>query len=291
MKKNKKILLIVLGALLLAIAGIVLYQQFNKAPQTQAGLISPISTDAKNGYLSSSSQVVASGTAQVVEDTGAPRWTQVKSEDTLSKFTDLSRGDLIIYRANNPKALKTATSIYANGMTMRQMIAQYPNSLIMNMSGFNFLNGLTTGFQINNGQLFQDWGYTNNDSYAFVINKNGTSGVYDSRTPASTILANGAAQSYSFGTILIRNGKVQPNDGSVNWEIHSFIATDARNNLYLIISKTQAGYQNIMDTLAPFHLENLVLMDGGGSSQLSLNGKIIFPSQDNRAVADYIVLR
>ncbi|WP_394205649.1 phosphodiester glycosidase family protein [Lactococcus chungangensis] len=110
-------------------------------------------------------------------------------------------------------------------------------------------------------------------------------------TPASQILANDAEQSYSFGKILIKKGKIQENDGSVNWMIHSFIGNDKQNNLYLMISETNAGYENIMDQIKNLNLANLVLMDGGGSSQMGLNGQTIVPSQDNRQVGDFIVLK
>ena len=115
--------------------------------------------------------------------------------------------------------------------------------------------------------------------------------TYDSTTPASQILANGAQQSYSFGKILIKNGQVQENDGSVNWMIHSFIGNDQANNLYLMISETSAGYDTIMAQIANLNLTNLVLMDGGGSSQMGLKGQTIVPSQDDRQVGDFIVLK
>jgi exopolysaccharide biosynthesis protein len=46
--------------------------------------------------------------------------------------------------------------------------------------------------------------------------------------------------------------------------IHSFIGNDKQNNLYLMISETNAGYENIMDQIKNLNLANLVLMDGGG---------------------------
>ena len=46
-----------------------------------------------------------------------------------------------------------------------------------------------------------------------------------------------------------------------------------------------------MEKFQELHLENVQVMDGGGSSQMSLNGQIIYPSQDSRSVNDYIVLR
>ncbi|MDN6024205.1 MAG: phosphodiester glycosidase family protein, partial [Lactobacillus sp.] len=50
-------------------------------------------------------------------------------------------------------------------------------------------------------------------------------------------------------------------------------------------------YQAIMSELQSLHLENVIVMDGGGSSQMSLNGQMIYASQDNRSVNDYIVLK
>ncbi len=170
-------------------------------------------------------------------------------------------------------------------------MAQYPDALIMNASGFNIKTGDITGFQINNGALFTNWGENKWAYEAFIINKDGSMTTYDSSTPASQILANDAEQSYSFGKILIKKGKIQENDGSVNWMIHSFIGNDKQNNLYLMISETNAGYENIMDQIKNLNLANLVLMDGGGSSQMGLNGQTIVPSQDNRQVGDFIVLK
>ena len=73
--------------------------------------------------------------------------------------------------------------------------------------------------------------------------------------------------------------------------IHSFIGNDKDNNLYLIISETGAGYENIINQIASLNLTNLVLMDGGGSSQMGLNNQTIVASQDNRQVGDFIVLK
>lgn len=262
-----------------------------KAGAGKSSAKSPQSTNASNGYLEKSSQAIASGTATIVDDAGDPQWLQVKSKTSGDKFTDLSRGQLVIYKVNNPKVLKTAHSLSMQSMKLADVVAKYPNALIMNASGFNFATGVLTGFQINNGKLFQDWGEGVNALTAFVLNKDGSSKTYDSTTPASTILKNGAIESYSFGKILIKDGVVAENDGSVNWEIHSFIGNDKDNNLYLIISDTSAGYDNIMSTLATFNLQNLVLMDGGGSSQMALKGQTIYPSQDDRGITDFIVLQ
>lgn len=189
------------------------------------------------------------------------------------------------------QVLKTATSSHPSLQILPDVMSQYPDALIMNASGFNMETGDITGFQINNGKLLTNWGENKRANEAFIINKNGSMTTYDSTTPASKILANGAQQSYSFGKILIKDGKVLPSDGAVNWMIHSFIGNDKDNNLYLMISETSAGYDNIMKQIANLNLTNLVLMDGGGSSQMGLNNQAIVASQDNRQVGDFIVIK
>ncbi|WP_285172424.1 hypothetical protein, partial [Mycobacterium tuberculosis] len=79
---------------------------------------------------------------------------------------------------------------------MSEVISKYPNSLIMNASGFNMTTGKITGFQINNGKLFKDWNSDKRATNAFVFNKNGSSDIYNSTTPASEILKKGAEMSF-----------------------------------------------------------------------------------------------
>ena len=228
---------------------------------------------------------------EVVDDADEAGWVKVPSKVKLDKFTDLSANNITIYRINNPQVLKTVTNLTDQRMKMAEVIAKYPNALIMNASAFNMQTGQVAGFQINNGKLIQDWSAGTTIQYAFVINKDGSCQIYDSRTSAATIIKNGGQQAYDFGGAMIRDGKVQLNDGSVDWKIHIFIANDKDNNLYAIMSDTGAGYDNIMNTVSKLNLQNMLLLDSGGSSQLAVNGQTIIASQDDRAVPDYIVMK
>ena len=280
-----------LGLLIVLIVGILIVIFIKPFDKKTAGN-APIKVDpSKSAAVISSSSVVAPDATEKVANVGEARWVQVHAKGKGDKFTDLSTANVTIYKAHNPQVLKTATSAHPTLAVLPDVMAQYPDSLIMNASGFNMGTGDITGFQINNGALLTNWGENKRAYEAFVINKDGSMTTYDSTTPASQILANGAEQSYSFGKILIKDGKVQENDGSVNWMIHSFIGNDKNNNLYLMISETSAGYENIMHQVANLNLTNLVLMDGGGSSQMGLKGQTIVPSQDNRQVGDFIVLK
>ncbi|MFC4652166.1 phosphodiester glycosidase family protein [Lactococcus nasutitermitis] len=284
--------------IIVLVAGIVAYKFFTKphistASKTTTSLQadSPTKTNKSNGYVSEKAVKSASGSMPVASDAGNPQWIKVPAKKKLQRFTNLSKGDLTIYRINNPEVLKTATSTSTAPTYIADIAAKYPNSLIINATGFKVSTGSVVGLQINNGQLFEDWPITTKIRYSFVINKNGSCKIYDSSTPASTIIQNGAEQSYDFGVALIRDGKIVPSDGSVNWETHSFIGNDKDNNLYAIVSATNAGYQNIIDGVSSLHLENLLQLDGGGSTQLSLKGKTIVPSEYNRKVPDYIVMK
>ncbi|GAA2829581.1 phosphodiester glycosidase family protein [Lactococcus raffinolactis] len=251
----------------------------------------PTKTSVSNGYVEQKGEEAAVGSIVLVDDAGLPEWVKVPSKVNLDKFTDLSTNNITIYRINNPEVLKTVTNRTDQRMKMSEVIAKYPNALIMNASAFNMQTGQVAGFQINNGKLIQDWSPGTTTQYAFVINKDGSCKIYDSSTPASTIIKNGGQQAYDFGTAIIRDGKIQPSDGSVDWKIHIFIANDKDNNLYAILSDTNAGYDNIMKSVSNLKLQNMLLLDSGGSSQLSVNGKTIVASQDDRAVPDYIVMK
>lgn len=251
----------------------------------------PTKTSVSNGYVEQKGEEAAVGSIALVDDAGVPEWVKVPSKVNLDKFTDLSTNNITIYRINNPEVLKTVTNRTDQRMKMSEVIAKYPNALIMNASAFDMQTGQVAGFQINNGKLIQDWSPGTTTQYAFVINKDGSCKIYDSSTPASTIIKNGGQQAYDFGTAIIRDGKIQPSDGSVDWKIHIFIANDKDNNLYAILSDTNAGYDNIMKSVSNLKLQNMLLLDSGGSSQLSVNGKTIVASQDDRAVPDYIVMK
>ncbi|WP_270744747.1 phosphodiester glycosidase family protein [Lactococcus petauri] len=249
-------------------------------------------TDQEEGYITSnSSKEAVKSSENIVKDTGEASATKLNSKEGGNKFTDLSSGSFKIYKANNVEVLKTATSIDAPAFTLQEVMQQYPEALIMNASGFNMSTMHITGFQMNNGKLFKDWGSDKRANNAFVINNDGSSQIYDSSVPASTIIENGGKMSFSFGSVLIRDGQIQKNDGSVNWMIHSFIANDAQNNLYLIISDTSTGYDQIMDKFKELDLKNAVVMDGGGSSQMAFKGEVVYPSQDQRSVNDFIILK
>lgn len=286
-KKNKLPLVLTFVALIIVMASVVFMLLHPK--KTDSNALKPIKTSAKNAVVPPTSVSIAP--APEVEDTGEAGWVKVKSKTKLDKFTDLSVPGVTIYRANNPKVLKTAAAQIPGTFMMSDIVAKYPDSLIMNTSGFDMNTGQIVGFQINNGQLFSNWSNTAYGSAAFVINKDGSANGYDLTTPATDILNKGGEQSYGFGSILIKDGVTLPNDGSVNWMIHSYIGNDADNNIYLIISDTSVGYDGTMAAVANLHLQNLVVLDGGGSSQMSLNGQTIFASQDGRPVADFIVLR
>ncbi|HEY0222608.1 MAG TPA: phosphodiester glycosidase family protein [Lactovum miscens] len=298
-KRKKKSLWLFLTILVILIIGIGIY--FIKSFVAPASSVfkttlsktnSPIQTSAQNGYLSqSSSGAKAALSTGIVADAGTPEWIKVSSLKKLNKFTDLSKNGLTIYRINNPEVLKTTQTLTQPLVHMSDMIAIYPNTLIMNASAFAMgTTNEVVGLQINNGKLLGDWPPAGTQ-YAFVINKDGSCKIYDSATSADTIVQNGGMQSYDFGTALIRDGQVVPSDGSVNWEIHVFIANDKDNNLYVILSDTNAGYNTIMMGVKSLNLKNMLLLDSGGSSQLSVNGKVVVASQDDRAVPDFIVMK
>lgn len=292
-KKSQYKKFVGLIVLLLLIVGSVFFYFKMATPvkEEQIATVQPKKTNAPDGYIDLNNTEAATGSMPLVIDSGNPKWVKVNSREELSKFKNLSTNEITIYRINNPKVLKTVTNKKDGGQRIKKIIKKYPDSLIMNASGFELSTGNVLGLTINNGKLIRDWTAGKVLQYAFVINKDGSSKIYDSTTPASKIIRDGGQQSYNFGGAIIRDGKLLPSDGSLDWMIHVLIGNDKDNNLYVIITPTNAGYLNIMRAIRRLDLENLLLLDGGGSSQLALKGKMIVKSQDNRAVPDYIVMR
>ncbi|MDR0300510.1 MAG: phosphodiester glycosidase family protein [Streptococcaceae bacterium] len=279
-----------IGVLILVL-GIILGSKlfFNTNTRTKVVGQYPVKTSKSNAYIESSAVPVASGSVGLVADAGDAQWIQMKSAQQLQKFTDFSSTGIKIIRVNNAKVLKTTTSLASPDLLMSDLTAKYPDTLIMNASYFNMSTGAVAGFQINNGKLINDW--TSGAETSFVINSNGTVATYDASTPASTIIHNGGAMSFSFWSLLIKDGKILTSDGSFDWKKHSLIGNDKDNNLFLIVTDTNYGYGNLMQTISKFNLQNLEMLDGGGSSQLSLKGETLFPSEDNRPVPDFIVVK
>lgn len=295
------IITIILFFTLIAVAGYFIYPilfpkatktevKGNSSAKTSLKGKSPTKTSDSAGYTPESSVKVAVGSPEQIVESTDPGWTRVPSKKKLDKFTDLSKNGLTIWRINNAEVLKTVDSQTTPATLISDQIAKYPDALILNTSAFNMETGYAVGLQISNGQLLRDWNPSGNQ-VAFVINKDGSVKIYNQSTPASEIIANGGVQSYDFGGAQIIDGQVQPSDGSVDWKLHSFIANDKDNNLYAICSDTGYGYENIMATVADLNLQNMLLLDGGGSSQLAVQGRVVVPSQDNRAVPDYIVMK
>lgn len=290
MKRSQKLFLTA-GLVLALFAGGTAY--YYLAGHSTADMIkNPIKTSATgNKILPVATGKIAD--ANITPDTGGTEWVKVKSTGHVDeKVANLSTSDLVIYRIHSPKVLKTATSVSSPGLSMDTVIERYPKALIMNASGFDLQTYETFGLQINRGTLFSNWGEKYGAGlHAFVINKDGSTKLYGSETSADTIIKNGAEMSFSYGSIVIKNGQILDNDGSLNWKYHSLIGTDKNNNIYTIITLHMITYADVLAQLASLNLTNLIVMDGGGSSQLAYNGQTIWPSEDSRLVPDYIVMK
>ena len=248
----------------------------------------PVKVSGPDGYIASTVKP-ATGSMETTNDTGEPGWVQVRSTGDAPAYTDLSRGGMDAIRMHNPRVLKTYSSLHSPILSMDSQVAKYSDAVVMNASGYDMGGtNVAYGIQINNGQLIRDWPSTGLH-YTFVINKDGSTKIYSSATSAKQIIDAGAEQSYTFGTAIIWNGKAQ-NDGTVNWEGHSWIGTDADNNLYFLHTPTNEGYQRILDFFESLHLTNAVEMDSGGSCRLAYLGKVLNPG-DGRLVPDYIIAK
>ncbi|MDR0297426.1 MAG: phosphodiester glycosidase family protein [Streptococcaceae bacterium] len=286
-RKRKKIRIgLFLGALLFILLAIGVFILFR--PQKLAGNVPvKVGTDATIAL-----QKVNNSGVAFTDDAGAPEFVTLKSSGTQSNhvddLSDLTGGNFIIYRIHNAKVLKTATKPIPQQEYLSDLAVRYPSAIIMNTSGFNLTSGKLRGLQINNGQLISGWDARDFPTSAFVVYKDGKTGVIENTQPAAEIMKSQVVQSHSWGAVLVKNGKLQPDDGSINWEYHSFIGTDKNNNLILMISKYYS-YATVEELYQSLNLESLVTMDGGNSSQIWVSGTNVFQDSADRALPDCIV--
>ena len=123
-QKKKKTPLIITLIILLLVGSSITYILL-KPRQTASSALKPIKTTAPDAIVPPTSVSIAP--APEVKDTGEAGWVQVKSKTKLDKFTDLSVPGVTIYRANNPKVLKTAAAQIPGTFMMSDIVAQYPD--------------------------------------------------------------------------------------------------------------------------------------------------------------------
>jgi hypothetical protein len=202
-------------------------------------------------------------------------------------------------------ALTTNALVKAMGMDVasrqppRENLTDYWNrlqaSVVVNASGWwgdANGDGDFMGAQILDGQIVKDWEPHSTQSWigtrCAALLADGTLRTYTLNTPAAEMLADGVVNTFSQGALAIVGGKPTNFAGSLTYEpvtARTLLGEDFAGNLYVIVVPGKSGYfgatgQQILELTAPLALKTLVLLDGGGSSQLMVDGQLLVRSSD-----------
>ncbi len=187
---------------------------------------------------------------------------------------------------DDPSLLQTAlaNNTYGRNYTEKTSSMASEHNAIFAING-DYYGFRDTGYVVRNGALYRNDVATDTD--ALVIDSDGNmKSVNQSDETASELLKNGAQQVLSFGPTLIENGKVTVSEdaevgqsqasnprtaiGQVGKNHYVVVVSDGRTSESTGLSLYQLA--NVMKSHGATYAYNL---DGGGSSTMVLNGKVI----------------
>ena len=207
-----------------------------------------------------------------------------------------------------PKYLKTALAqnTYGNNVTAKTSVTAANNSAILAING-DFYGANTTGYVIRNGVVYRNTVREDASNGDLAIYKDGSFGiVYENDVSAEDLVKNGVVNLLAFGPTLVNNGKITV---SSNSEVGQSMASNPRTaigiidkNHYVIVvsdgrtSESQGlSLYQLAQVMKSYGVKTAYNLDGGGSSTLYFNGKVVNKPTTNgtiseRAVSDIVYI-
>ncbi|MGX4687605.1 phosphodiester glycosidase family protein [Vagococcus sp. JNUCC 83] len=254
-------------------------------------------------------------TTQNVNTTSEPTITDTSYTDdnlqiTIDKnYTDNTNVYVVDIQVSDPSFLKTALANDSYGRNITETTSQMAknNQAILAING-DFYGFRSTGYVIRNGTLYRDTTSDSPQEDLVIDNEGNFSIINESDTTAQELLDNGAQQVLSFGPSLVVNGELAVSE---NTEVGQSMSSNPRTaigqidtNHYVIIvsegrtddSKGLSLYQ-LAEQFKSVGATTAYNLDGGGSSTLYFNGKVINQTvggakgSNERSVSDIIYIR
>lgn len=189
----------------------------------------------------------------------------------------------------DPTRIELVTSKYlgTSGQFLQQMSKENDAIVAMNASGFIDLNergngGTPTGRIIKDGKLIWTGKDTGYGGGLAGFTKDGI--LMLTHDTAENAIQKGLWDAVEFGPFLIVNGKKAPMQGNGGWGISSRTVLGQRQDgivLFLVIDGRQPGYSlgaslvEVTNIMLRYKAYNAVNLDGGASSSLNINSKIV----------------
>lgn len=207
---------------------------------------------------------------------------KIKISQIRNNNTDVYVADIEV---SSIDYLKTA---FANN-TYGRNIKETTSSMVQNNNAILAINGdyygfRNYGFVIRNGEVYRS---SSNDNEDLVIYDDGSFKIInESEEDASSLLNNGALQVFSFGPALINNSNISV---SQNTEVAQSMTSNPRTAIGIIdnlhyVFVVSDGRTSESDGLTLYELAEVLAdldcqiaynLDGGGSTTMYFNGKVI----------------
>lgn len=212
-----------------------------------------------------------------------------------------------ILLVNDPKRIRVVATKYLHvrGETVQEMVSDTGAVAGINAGGFVDTNWQGTGaypegITITDGKLVSMTGSASEPQPVIAFTKEGQmiAGTYSLRQLQSL----GIAQCVGFGPVLVENGKETPVAGQYDRNPRTAIGQTKDGTVILIVTDGRyatgpndagASYQDIADLMLKYHADIAANLDGGSSSTMVYQGKVLNRPVDilgERSVATSIVV-
>ena len=238
--------------------------------------------------------------------------TSYKDDNVSINLTTKTVSNTKVYIADitvsSPKYLKTALAqnTYGNNVTAKTSVTAATNNAILAING-DFYGANTTGYVIRNGVVYRNTVREDASNGDLAIYKDGSFGiVYENDVSAEDLVKNGVVNLLAFGPTLVNNGKITV---SSNSEVGQSMASNPRTAIgiidkthYVIVvsdgrtSESQGlSLYQLAQVMKSYGVKTAYNLDGGGSSTLYFNGKVVNKPTTNgiiseRAVSDIVYI-
>ncbi len=244
--------------------------------------------------------------ANVTENTYTSENVKITISEKTIEDTKVYIADVII---SDPSSLMAGLANNTFGRNITQTTSQIAQSqgavLAINGDYYGFRN---SGYVMRNMYLYRDTPSSDSETEDLVIFEDGTMEIVkESEVSAKELQANGATQIYSFGPGLVSNGEITVSKsdevgrakasnprtaiGMIEKGHYVFVVSDGRSDESEGLSLSQLA--SVMKDLGCSVAYNL---DGGGSSTMWFNGKVINNPTSNgnkvkeRSVSDIVYI-
>ena len=268
-----------------------------------AETISTVSSTASSSNAEAASKAAETAT---VTDTSY-------SDDNISvTLTEKTVNNTQVYVAdvtvNSAEYLKTAlaNNTYGTNVTAKTSETAANNKAILAVNG-DYYGANSTGYVIRNGVVYRDTVREDASNGDLAIYKDGSFKIiYENEISADQLVEDGVVNLLAFGPALVENGEIVVNTKS---EVGQSMASNPRTaigiideNHYIIIvsdgrtSESQGlSLYEMAEVIKSYGVKTAYNLDGGGSSTMYFNGRVINKPTTNgniseRAVSDIVYI-